>query len=106
MHGPDAEIAPAELQLVLELLNRRSKENLDVSRVLDDVMLTYVGQTSTEMLAAAVASLSESMSDEQRLTVLQDLADIASADGMVYPNEVQFIVQIARQWGLEQFLTN
>lgn len=105
MHGADSEIDKSELDLVLNLLGGRANGPKRASEIMDDVLLMYVGNTGPEMLGASIASLAESMNDDQRLDVLQELADIASADGMVYPNEVQFIVQVAKQWGLERFLS-
>lgn len=105
MHGTDADIDKSELDVVRKLLNERNGDPFKVKSVLDDVMLMYVSRSGAEMLTASIAALRESVTDDGRLQLLQDLATIASADGIVYPNEVQFIVGVARQWGQEDFMS-
>lgn len=105
MHGPDADIDQNELDVVRKLLNERDGDPFRAKAILDEVMLMYVGRSGPEMLATSIASLHESMNSSDRLQILQDLATIASADGIVYPNEVQFIVGVARQWGQESFIS-
>ncbi len=115
MHGTDADVDPSELELVKKLVFDRSEKlsdgqksngNNSSDQILDEVMLMYVGRTSAEMLAASIVSLKQSLPDADRIQILQDLANIASADGVLYPNEVQFIVGVAKQWGMEDFLSS
>ena len=104
MHGTDAEIDPQELTLVRKLLQKRSGSQKQASSVLDDVILMYVGASGSRMLATSIASLGNTVDEPGRAEILQELADIASADGLVYPNEVQFIASVARQWDMEGYL--
>jgi uncharacterized tellurite resistance protein B-like protein len=106
MHGTDADIDPNEMDMVRKLIRDRSDSSDSASAVLDDVLLMYVGRTGADMLATSIASLEQTLTQDERIQILQDLANIASADGVLYPNEIHFIVNVARQWGLEDFLAS
>lgn len=103
-HGADAEIDPNEMSVMAEKLRQwASDENPDqLSDVLEEVMLVYVGESRAQMLDTSVASVRESIPKKERVAILNDLADIASADGMIVPGEVGFIQHLAHQWELDQ----
>lgn len=103
MHGADAEIDPAETHVTAaKLLNwHPGEDESQVEQVMKDVMLVYVGGSSQQMLDTSVISLRETMPKGQRIAVLNDLAEIASADGMVVHGEISFIQQLAHHWGIE-----
>jgi uncharacterized tellurite resistance protein B-like protein len=102
-HGTDLEIAPSEQMTMVERLNAWYPDEgpLRIQRVLQEVMLTYLGEHSREMVDAAVASIKMSMSKQDRIGVLNDLADLATADGTLVPGEISFIQQLARYWEVE-----
>ena len=100
MHGPDAEIDAAESEVVKELLLSKTGSSKATDRVLHDVMLMYVGSSGNEMIATSIASLADSLDASQRQGLLQDFAQIATADGLVHATEVQLISEIAARWGL------
>ena len=106
MHGADAEIDPNEQEVVAEKLTKWCPDvgHERVQKVMDEVMLMYVSMTSQNMLDLAVADVRASMSNNQLVGVLNDLADIANADGVLYDGEVGFIQHLARYWELEQEL--
>lgn len=100
MHGPDAEIDRSESKAVKEMLEARSTVDGAVDRVLDDVMLMYVGQSGPEMIATSIASLADALTVGQRKDLLREFVRIAGADGLVFESEVQLIAEIADRWGL------
>ena len=75
-----------------------------IQQVLQEVMLTYLGEHSRQMVDAAIASIKASMSKKERIGVLNDLAELATADGVIVPGEVSFIQQVARYWEVEDEL--
>ena len=103
-HGADAEIDPVEMETMSEKLQEWQPEMAaeHTHHVIEEVMLMYVSGASQNMLTTSVASLRQSLPRDQRVAVLNDLADLASADGMVVPGEVSFIQQLARQWEVER----
>ena len=103
VHGADAQIDASELEMMaLKLKDWYPKASGDeISRVTEDVMLVYVSESGHQMLEACVASLNEHLEKGQRVAVLNDLAEIASADGMLAPGEVSFIQELAMHWGVD-----
>ena len=103
MHGADAEIDPSEQTLSLERLKAWHPEQDEgrLKEVMAEVMLVYVGGSGRQMLDTSVVSLRHALPKGKRIAVLNDLADIASADGMIVPGEVSFIQQLARHWEVE-----
>ncbi len=105
-HGADAEMDPDEVRLMLEKLQEWNPESTpgQLARVMQDVMLVYVGGSGKQMLETSVATVKHFLPKKQRVAVLNDLADIASADGMIVPGEVSYIQHLARQWEVDKEL--
>lgn len=104
VHGADAQIAPAEMEVMATRLKDwfPDANGPEISRVTEDVMLIYVSESGHQMLEASVASLNEHLHKGQRIAVLNDLAELASADGMLAPGEVNFIQELAMHWGVDR----
>ncbi len=104
VHGTDLKIEEVEYETMMEKLQAwYPKLNRPrAQKVLQEVMLTYLSGHSREMVDAAVASLKASMDRERRIAVLNDLADLASADGTIVPGEVSFIQHLARFWEVDR----
>lgn len=103
-HGADADLDAAESEAMAVKL-KAWNEAIDlerIRRVMQEVMLVYMSGSSDQMLETAIASVGTSMSKPRRIAVLNDLADIASADGMIVMGEVTFIQQLAREWDVER----
>ncbi len=105
-HGTDLEIDPSEQVTMVEKLKAWYPEAglWRIRQVLQEVMLTYLGEHSRQMVDAAIASIKASMSKKERIGVLNDLAELATADGVIVPGEVSFIQQVARYWEVEDEL--
>ncbi len=105
-HGTDLDIDPAEQVTMVEKLKIRYPDVglWRVRQILQEVMLTYLGEHSRQMVEAAMASIKASMSKEERIGVLNDLAELATADGTIVPGEVSFIQQLASYWEVEDEL--
>lgn len=103
-HGADDELDSSEVDAMARKL-RDWRDNFDVDRIksiMREVMLVYMGSSGEQMLEAAIASVGESTPKPTRIAILNDLADIASADGTIVMGEVDFIQQLARDWDVEQ----
>lgn len=105
-HGTDMDIDPAEQTTMVEKVRSWYPEigSTQVQRVLQEVMLTYLGGHSRQMVDAAMVSIKEVLSKEERISVLNDLADLATADGAIVPGEISFIQQLARYWEVDESL--
>lgn len=107
MFDTDANIAPEELQVMGERLQAWHGDDADeetIEQVIQEVMLVFMSRSSDQMIETCIAALTEALTQDERVAVLNDLADLANADGLLYPGEVGFIQQLARNWGLEQHL--
>lgn len=106
MHGADDEIDPSEDEVMVDRLADWLPEldEAHLRAVTEEVMLMYVSQAGHEMLSTSVETLQRALSKPQRVAVLNDLAEIAGADGVLYEGEVSFIQQLARHWDLEDDL--
>lgn len=103
-HGADEELDSSEVDAMSRKLSEW-RENVELDRIksiMREVMLVYMGSTGEQMLEAAIASVGESTPKPTRIAILNDLADIASADGTIVMGEVDFIQQLARDWGVDQ----
>lgn len=103
-HGADAELDPSEAESMARRLRTWVPEaNTEVVRkVLHEVMLAYMGAHAEQMLEASMASVREDLPKPKRIALLNDLAEIAAADGMVVPGEVQFIQHLAHYWEVDR----
>lgn len=106
-HGTDLEIDTSEQKKMIEQLKAWDTDAASLTKpekILDEVMLTYMSDHSREMVEASMVALKESMDRNERIAVLNDLADLASADGMLVPGEIAFIQQLAAFWDMDKEL--
>ena len=107
MHGGDGEIEPVEEERILELLHERYPD-LDeeaVTRVLNRALLSYVGNSGPELLIASIHAAAEELSTAERVKIVRELTQIASADGLIYPGEAGYISTVANLWGIQRHLS-
>lgn len=102
-HATDAQLDPAERETMIERLATWQSvvDGKELTQVIDEAMLIYVGPHSHDMLNTAMVSLKESMGVAERISVLNDLAALATADGILVPGEVGFIQDLAQYWEIE-----
>lgn len=103
-HGTDADMDPAEseeIQLKLKVWFPDVSPSV-IQKATDEVMLVYMGSSRDAMVELSAASLREVLVKDERIGVLNDLADLASADGTIVPNEVLFIQKLAQYWDVEK----
>lgn len=80
------------------LLRFHDLEPGDADRIVNQVFLTYLGDSGSAMLSAAVHTLGTELNRNERAEVVKDLSSIASSDGLVFPAEADFIATVAREW--------
>ena len=103
-HGTDADMDPAEVETIQQMLRGWFPDvgPALVKQATEEVMLVYMGKSRDAMIELSAASLREVLVKGERIGVLNDLADLASADGSVVPNEVLFIRKLAQYWDVEK----
>ena len=86
-HGADASLAASEQNAMARKLAEWGRgieaDPERVDDVMDEVMLVYMSDRSEKMLESAVMSVEQSMPKPLRIAVLNELAELASADGSV-----------------------
>lgn len=102
-HGADADLDPSELDAMSVKLNdwQPGTGMKRIQKVMNEVLLVYMSPQRDDMIDTAVVSVYESMPKPTRIAVLNDLADIASADGVIVGGEISFIQDLARRWDVE-----
>ncbi len=102
-HGTDADLDEREAEQQAQHLSKwfpRAEPDV-ILQTLDEVMLTYAGPSRDQMVETAAESLRQSLSENQRLGVLNDLAALASADGTIVTAEAAYIQQLATYWNVQ-----
>lgn len=99
-HGTDAVLHPNEVAEGKAHLGRWAPDWPPdvVSRVFEEGLMLYVGQNRDEMLRLSAEALRQTLPAHLRVRILNELADLAHADGVVIPAEVAFIQQLAGYW--------
>lgn len=107
MHGGDGEIEQIEEERILSLLHERYPEldEEDVRRVVRRALLAYLAGSGQELLMASIQSSAEELPTKERVQIVRDLTAIASADGLIYPGEANFISTVASLWGVQRYLS-
>ncbi len=107
MHGGDGEIEQVEEERILQLLCERypDLDEGDARRVLSRALLSYVGNSGPELLMASIQAAAEDLSTAERVQIVRELSQIASADGLIYPGEAGFISTVANLWGIQRHLS-
>lgn len=100
-HGTDANLSPEEARSTLEHLQRWFPERgPELPAVTADAMRLYMGPNRDAMVQTSVEALRQALSPDERVGLLNDLAELAHADGQLIPGEVAFIQQFARYLGV------
>jgi hypothetical protein len=102
-HGADSDLDPTEMEAMsIKLQDWEPGMGLKrIKTVMNEVLLVYMSPHRDDMIDTAVVSVYESMPKPTRIAVLNDLADIASADGIIVGGEISFIQDLARRWDVE-----
>jgi hypothetical protein len=102
-HGADSDLDPSELEAMsVKLQDWQPGNGLKrIRQVMNEVLLVYMSTQRDDMIDTAIVSVYESMPKPTRIAVLNDLADIASADGIIVGGEIGFIQDLARRWDVD-----
>ncbi len=100
-HGTDANLSPEETRTTLAHLGKWFPEQQpQLPGIATEAMRLYMGPNRDAMVQTAVESLRQALSPEERVGLLNDLAELAHADGQLIAGEVAFIQQFARYLGV------
>lgn len=102
-HGTDADLAQGEMETAEARLQRWFPQLSadDLTRVTEDVMRVYLGLDRAAMVQTSAEAVRQALTPDERIGILNDLAELAHADGVIHPAEVAFIQQFARYLGVD-----
>lgn len=102
-HGADEDLDPQETMEIAAKLRRwqPDKDPALIDHVIREATLTYLNGANDQRLHEAVHVLGGQLSKNLLKAILDDLVDIARADGTVVPGEQSFITDIADAWDLQ-----
>lgn len=101
-HSTDNKLSDNELSVMLSRLQawQPELEEEQARAVLRDVLTYYSSEPETDALHDAVGAIREMLPIVQRLAILDDLTQIARADGHLGNNEQEMLENLSRAWGL------
>lgn len=99
-HSTDSEFSDDERQVLLRKLHawKPAYSNCDINDVLAQVLDRYAHGASPEAFRKSVASVRKTLPAEQRRTALNDLIQIANADGVFLDSEEDLINELMTAW--------
>lgn len=100
--GADKDLDPSETKEMAIKLRRwqPQRDPALIDHVIREAMMTYLNDPTDERLQEAAESLTSSFSENLRYLILQDLSDIAKADGRVRTGETAYIQSLAEIWNV------
>lgn len=105
-YGADGELDPAETRAIAIKLRewQPHKDPALIDHVLREATLTYLNGASANRLQEVVVTLKDLLDDNTRASILNDLTDIAQADGTVHQGEESFVSRVAEVWDVDHHL--
>jgi len=101
-HGADGNLDPEECHEIEAKLRRwqPDKDPAMIHHVLREATLSYMDDLSDRRINQAVSTLRRTLPDWLRQEIVDDMADVAKADGAVVAGETDFISRLARDWNV------
>ena len=102
VHGADAHLAEAESEASMRHL-RAWFPNIsgdDLTCLAEETMRVYMSEERGAMVQTAVETVRQSLKKREHVGLLNDLAALAHADGVLHPGEVAFIQRFAAYLGV------
>ena len=102
-YGTDGNLDPAERQAIALKLRewQPHRDPALIDHVLREATLSYMNGASAGHLQEVVVSLKDLLDDNTRASILNDLTDIAEADGTVRTGEENFVHRLAEVWDVD-----
>jgi uncharacterized tellurite resistance protein B-like protein len=104
-HGTDDELSETEVRLIHRKLRewQPALGERDVGEVLVDAAARYKSRPNEQALAEAVRAVKAALPQPQRMAALNDLVQIANADGFFLDDEEDMINALMEAWELAAF---
>ncbi len=101
-HRTDDDISHDEVKAITQCLQQwEDVSTVTVAAALKSALESYVNQVEDEHLDAALSGVKAALGPEERRKVLDDLSQVALADGRFLYEESAFIGRISRAWDVQ-----
>lgn len=99
-HSAEDTLASDKIEVILDRLQEWQPDlsQEEARAVLRRALQVYADQPDRSLVHDSVEALKETLPSVQRLTILDDLYTIVSADGPISRNERELILSLARAW--------
>ncbi|ARA91850.1 MAG: hypothetical protein D6685_00160 [Bacteroidetes bacterium] len=104
-YGTDHTLSPDEIRVMLARLRARQPRlaEEEVRAILSTAMEQYARGPTEERILAAVTAVRDGLPEAQRQAALDDLVQIANADGVFLDDEEDLINYLTEAWGVSAF---
>jgi uncharacterized tellurite resistance protein B-like protein len=101
-HAMDNDLSTKEIDVMLARLNewQPDLEGDDIREILREALQVYAGGPDEETLGRSVKAIRDAMPVVQRLAILNDMAQIAAADGEVNRHETELLQTLSVAWNV------
>ena len=97
-HATDHDLSERETQVILEKLREWQPDTGDVEATLNVALARYAQGVDEVKLHASIRAVREGLPEAQRMAALNDLVEIANADGVFLDNEEDLINHLVAAW--------
>ena len=99
-HATDHDLSESEVHVILDKLRewQPGADMADVRATLDLALERYAQGADETMLHASIEAVREGLPEAQRMAALNDLVEIANADGVFLDNEEDLINHLVAAW--------
>lgn len=107
-HSADDDLTESEIEVILERLKGWQPEAYDAEAraIVREALQLYADEPGREIFGQAMTALKEALTPIQRILVLDDLNQIACADGHLSDNERTLIKTLATAWDIKVRLSS
>ena len=107
-HSADDNLTEAEISVILDRLKGWQPEayEAEARAIVREALQLYADEPGQEIFGQAMTALKEALTPIQRILVLDDLNQIASADGKLGDNERTLIKTLATAWDVKVRLSS
>ena len=104
-HATDHDLSESEAHVILEKLREWQPGDAaaDVQATLDAALARYAQGADEATLHASVQAVRDGLPEAQRMAALNDLVEIANADGVFLDNEEDLINELVAAWDVDPY---
>ncbi len=102
-YGTDNTLTDEEVETIINTLQKwetnLTKEN--VQEIVLEAIAIYMQENASIVVTRTIRTLSQSLSNKEQKQALEDVVDIAEADGVLLTSESSLITALAEIWGIK-----